>query len=109
MEPVTGSAASTAMVATWVIYVEVVGALVGIALTVLLARIRMSLGGVVGTALNNLIVGVALFTVAFIAAAVLQALNVTAMENTMAVHMVLMILALIMIVLSARSLAGLIR
>ena len=93
----------------FVVPVEVVGAIVGIVLLVVLARIARHLGGVVGSALNSLIAGVGLFTLAFIVAAVLQGLNVMAMENTMVVHMILMILALVMIVLSARSLTGLIR
>jgi len=93
----------------FVVPIEVVGALIGVGLIILLVRIARHLGGVVGSSLNNLILGVALFTLAFIVAAVLQGLNVTAMENAMVIHMLLMILALIMIVLSARKLTGLIR
>jgi len=93
----------------WIVPIEIVGALVGVVLTAVLVGIARQLGGVVRAALNNLIIGVALFTVAFIAAALLQGFNVTAMENTMVVHMILMILALIMIVLSARALTALVR
>ncbi len=89
--------------------VDVVGAIVGIVLLVVRARIARPLGGVVGSALNSLMAGVGLFTLAFVVAAVLQSLNVMAMENTMVIHMILMILALVMIVLSARNLTGLIR
>ena len=92
----------------YLVYVEIIGAVVGVSLTVLLIRLGRSIGGIVGSSLNRLIIGVALFTVAFIAAAILQGLQVTAMENTMFVHMILMILALIMIVFSARSLAKLV-
>lgn len=53
MDSSMATTTTTAVISPWVIYVEIAGAVIGIALTVLPVRIRLKLGGVVGTSLEQ--------------------------------------------------------
>ena len=91
------------------VYVEVVGSLVGLGLMVYLISIARRFGGAMGSALRVLLVGVGMFTLAFVFSAVVDLLQLFPMQNSMAIHMSLMIVAMIMIALTTSRLAGLLK
>ena len=91
------------------VYIEIVGTVVGVVLIGLFVRVVRELGGAVGSAIWFLIAGVALFTLAFGISAVVDGLGLTAMQNSMAGHMGLMVLAMIMVVVTASRFARLLK
>lgn len=90
------------------VYVELAGALVGGVLIFVLARVTRQMGGEVGAALRYLTVGVAIFTFAFAVSFVVDFFGLGAMQSSMAAHMTLMALAMVMIVFSALRFARLV-
>lgn len=83
------------------VYIEIIGVIVGLWLIFVLARVTRELGGEVGAALRYLVGGVAVFTLAFVISFVIDFFGLSAMTNSMATHMVLMVAAMILVVLSA--------
>ena len=89
------------------VYIEAIGTLVGIGLIIMLYRVSKELGGTVGAAVNSLTLGVVLFTIAFGVSTGLDYFNLTAMTNSMATHMSLMVFAMVMVVVTATRFAKL--
>lgn len=91
------------------VYIEIVGAAVGVVLLILLLRVVKELGGELASALKSLIGGVALFTLAFALSAVLDVFDLAPMQSTMSSHMGLMLLAMILVVVTANRFARMLR
>jgi hypothetical protein len=89
------------------VYIEAVGTLVGLGLIIMLYRVSKGLGGAVGSAVKSLTLGVVLFTVAFGTSSALDYFNITSMTDSMALHMTLMVFAMIMVVVTATRFAKL--
>ena len=83
------------------VYIEAIGTVIGLGLIYMLYRVSRKLGGVVGSAVNSLSLGVILFTVAFGISTIIDYFNLSAMSNSMAVHMTLMVFAMVMVVVTA--------
>lgn len=83
------------------VYIELIGTVVGIVLFVQLWRTTRQLGGQVGTAIRYLTAGVVVFSLAFVISFILDYFQLTGMQNSMATHMSLMVIAMILVVFSA--------
>lgn len=89
---------------------EIAGALIGIVLIFLLLRVGRESGGVLGSAVNFLTMGIVVFTISLIAAAAMDWLRLTnSMATSMTIHMGLMVLALIIILVAALRITKLIK
>lgn len=89
------------------VYIEAIGTLVGLGLIIILYRVSKGLGGAVGSAVKSLTLGVVLFTVAFGISTGLDYFDLMAMTDSMAIHMGLMVFAMIMVVVTATRFAKL--
>lgn len=89
------------------VYIEAIGTLVGFGLIIMLYRVSKELGGTVGAAVRSLTLGVVLFTVAFGVSTSLDYFTSTAMADSMATHMSLMVFAMVMVVVTATRFAKL--
>jgi len=89
---------------------EIAGALIGIVLIFLLLRVSRESGGVLGSAVNFLTIGIVLFTISLISAAVMDGFRLTSsMETSMTIHMGLMVVALIIILIAALRITKLVK
>lgn len=89
------------------VYIEAIGTLVGLVLIIMLYRVSKELGGTVGEAVKSLTLGVVLFTVAFGASTGIDYFKLSGMANSMALHMVLMVFAMVMVAVTTTRFAKL--
>ncbi len=90
------------------LYVELAGGVIGIVFLLLLFAGR-GLGGIIGNARKYIIAAAALFTASFIGSAVIDGFHVLPMQQSMVVHMLLMVFAMVMSVVAAIKLGRLVK
>ena len=80
---------------------EVIGAIVGIVLMILIIRLSREFEGIVESAFNLLTLGLMLFVVSLVLAAWMDWSHIVNMAISMTIHMGLMSLALVIILIAA--------